>query len=139
MTEQPERAGRWGTARPGRREVLRGAAVVGAFLAADLGALSYANAWIGPARLTQQVFLDGFAKVFGRQPGFRKNHAKGVSVAGWFIALALSPAAPVRALGVVEAPMAAFAGRRLFAERLHILQILAGMAVLAGVLLTTLA
>src|ERR1700761_322113 len=84
MTEQPERAGRWGTTRPGRREVLRGAAVVGAFLAADLGAFLYANAWIGPARLTQQVFLDGFAKVFGRQPGFRKNHAKGVSVAGYF-------------------------------------------------------
>jgi catalase len=46
--------------------------------------LLYANSWIGPARLTPQVFLDGFAKVFGRQPGFRKNHAKGVSVAGWF-------------------------------------------------------
>jgi catalase len=84
MTEQPEHAGQWGAARPGRRAVLRGAAVVGAFLAADLGALLYANTWIGPARLTPQVFLDGFAKVFGRQPGFRKNHAKGVSVAGWF-------------------------------------------------------
>jgi drug/metabolite transporter (DMT)-like permease len=59
--------------------------------------------------------------------------------AGWFVALALSPAAPVRALGVVEAPMAAVAGRRLFSERLHVIQILAGSAVLAGVLLTTLA
>jgi drug/metabolite transporter (DMT)-like permease len=45
----------------------------------------------------------------------------------------------VRALGVIEAPMAAIAGRRFFSERLHILQILAGAAVLAGVLLTTLA
>jgi catalase len=84
MTEQPKDAGRWGTARPGRRDLLRGAAVVGAFLAVDLGAFLYANSWIGPARLAPQVFLDGFAKVFGRQPGFRKNHAKGVSVAGWF-------------------------------------------------------
>ncbi|MDR3510563.1 MAG: DMT family transporter [Caulobacteraceae bacterium] len=58
--------------------------------------------------------------------------------AGWFVALALSPAAPVRALGVIEAPIAAVAGRRLFSERLHGLQILAGCAVLAGVLLTTL-
>jgi drug/metabolite transporter (DMT)-like permease len=58
--------------------------------------------------------------------------------AGWFVALALSPAAPVRALGVIEAPIAAVAGRRLFSERLHPAQILAGAAVLAGVLLTTL-
>jgi catalase len=84
MTEQPEDAGHWGTARPGRRDVLRGAAVVGAFLAADLGALLYANKWIGPAGLTPRVFLDGFAKVFGRQPWFRKNHAKGVAVTGYF-------------------------------------------------------
>jgi drug/metabolite transporter (DMT)-like permease len=62
-----------------------------------------------------------------------------IASAGWFIALALSPAAPVRALGVIEAPMAAFAGRRLFAERLSVPQICAGAAVLLGVLLTTLA
>jgi drug/metabolite transporter (DMT)-like permease len=30
----------------------------------------------------------------------------------------LAPAAAVRAVGVVDIPMAAFAGRRLFAERL---------------------
>ena len=83
--------------------VLRGAAAVAAFLAVDVAALLTANNWIGPARLTPQTFLDGFAKVFGRQPGFRKNHAKGVSVTGWFDgngnASALSKAAvfgPVR-------------------------------------------
>ncbi|GAA0296861.1 DMT family transporter [Sphingomonas oligophenolica] len=58
--------------------------------------------------------------------------------AGWFFALALSPAAPVRALGVVEAPIAAWAGRRLFSERLHLRQILSGGAVMIGVVLTTL-
>src|SRR6202012_1616908 len=84
MTEHPEDAGRWGSARPARRDVLRGVAVVGVFLAADLGALLYANKWIGPARLTPGVFLDGFAKVFGRHPGFRKNHAKGLAVTGFF-------------------------------------------------------
>src|ERR1700744_4372722 len=84
MTEQPEKSGRSGPARPSRRDVLGGSAVVAAFLAADLGALLYASNWIGPARLTQRVFLDGFAKVFGRQPGFRKNHAKGVAVTGYF-------------------------------------------------------
>ena len=35
--------GRWGTARPGRRDVLRGIAAVGAFLAADVAALLIAN------------------------------------------------------------------------------------------------
>lgn len=84
MTSPSEPPGRWGTARPGRRDVLCGIAAVGAFLAADLAALLTANTWIGPARLTQQVFLDGFGRVFGRHPGFRKNHAKGVAVAGWF-------------------------------------------------------
>ena len=55
---------------------------------------------------------------------------------GWFIALALAPAASVRAVGVVEAPIAAIAGHRLFSERLSILQIIAGAAVAAGVVLT---
>jgi hypothetical protein len=43
--------------------------------------------------------------------------------AGWFIASALSPAAPVRASGVVEASETAFARRRFFDEKLHGIQI----------------
>lgn len=58
--------------------------------------------------------------------------------AGWFIALALSPAAPVRALGVIEAPIAALAGHRLFRETLHPKQVVAGLAVIAGIVLTSL-
>jgi drug/metabolite transporter (DMT)-like permease len=72
--------------------------------------------------------------------GWRESLAAGlcgaIASSGWFLALALSPAAPVRAVGVVEAPIAAVAGRRFFRERLHAQQILAGAAVLAGVLLT---
>jgi catalase len=70
--------------KPGRRELLRGAAAVGAFLTADVAGLLTAINWIGPSRLTPQAFLDGFNKAFGRHPGYRTNHAKGVSVAGWF-------------------------------------------------------
>jgi drug/metabolite transporter (DMT)-like permease len=74
--------------------------------------------------------------------GWRQSLAAGFcgacASAGWFLALNLAPAAPVRAVGVVEAPMAALAGRRLFAERLGFRQILAGAGVLAGVLMTTL-
>ncbi|MDT5273909.1 MAG: catalase [Mycobacterium sp.] len=83
-SEPSEPPGRWGTARPGRRDVLRGAAAVGAFLAVDLAAFLTANNWLGPARLTPKAFLDGFNKAFGRYHGYRTNHAKGVSVAGWF-------------------------------------------------------
>jgi len=74
--------------------------------------------------------------------GWRESLAAGlcgaIASSGWFLALALSPAAPVRAVGVVEAPIAAIAGRRFFRERLHAQQILAGCAVLAGVVLTAL-
>jgi drug/metabolite transporter (DMT)-like permease len=58
--------------------------------------------------------------------------------AGWFIALALVPAGLVRAVGVVEMPMAALAGRRLFAERVSPLQWIAGGVTAAGVALAAL-
>jgi len=57
---------------------------------------------------------------------------------GWFVALSLAAAAPVRAVGVVEAPIAALAGRRLFKERLSPLQLFAGAGVACGVVLTAL-
>src|ERR1700753_41663 len=83
MPEPSYPPGRCATARPGRRDVLRGAAAVGAFLGLDLAAFLTAFNWIGPKRLTPQAFLDGFNKAFGRHHGYRTNHAKGVSVTGW--------------------------------------------------------
>ena len=56
----------------------------------------------------------------------------------WFSALALSPAGPVRAVGVIEAPIAAVAGRRLFKERLSLRQMLGGTLTALGVVLTAL-
>ena len=53
----------------------------------------------------------------------------------WFTAFALAPAGPVRAVGVVEAPIAAFAGHRLFAERLSLTQMALGAMVAIGVML----
>ena len=58
--------------------------------------------------------------------------------AAWLLALGLAPAAAVRAVGVAEAPMAALAGRRLFAERLKPLQLLAGALTAVGVVMTAL-
>jgi catalase len=67
-----------------RRSVLLGLGAVGAFLAVDLGAVAYANDWIGGGGLSRKTFIDGFRFVFGPQPGFRKNHSKGVAVVGHF-------------------------------------------------------
>ncbi len=66
-----------------RRSVLVGLGAVGAFLAVDLGAVAYANHWIGSGS-TRKAFIDGFLDVYGRHLGFRKNHAKGVAVSGYF-------------------------------------------------------
>lgn len=59
--------------------------------------------------------------------------------AGWFVALALAPAGLVRAVGVVEMPIAALAGKRLFAEHISRWQWLFGGATAIGVLLAALA
>ena len=58
-----------------------------------------------------------------------------IASAGWFTAIAFSPAGPVRAVGMVEMPMAAIAGRRVFAERLTVWQWAAGVATALGVVL----
>ena len=58
--------------------------------------------------------------------------------AGWFVALALAPAGLVRAVGVVEMPIAALAGRRLFAERVSVRQWMAGGVTAAGIALAAL-
>jgi drug/metabolite transporter (DMT)-like permease len=56
----------------------------------------------------------------------------------WFTAMALSPVGPVRAVGVVEMPIAALAGRRLFAERLTLVQWVAGAITAVGVMMAAL-
>lgn len=56
----------------------------------------------------------------------------------WFGALALAPAGPVRAVGVIEAPIAAAVGRRLFRERLSLRQWTGGGLTTLGVVLTVL-
>jgi len=56
----------------------------------------------------------------------------------WFTAMAMSPVGPVRAVGVIEMPIAALAGRRLFAERLTGLQLIAGAVTALGVVMAAL-
>jgi drug/metabolite transporter (DMT)-like permease len=56
----------------------------------------------------------------------------------WLTALAMSPAGPVRAVGVIEMPISALVGRRLFAETLSWKQLALGAAVTLGVVLAAL-
>ncbi len=56
----------------------------------------------------------------------------------WITALALAPAAPVRAVGVIELPLSALVGRRLFAENLTLRQLAWGGATGLGVVLAAL-
>jgi drug/metabolite transporter (DMT)-like permease len=56
----------------------------------------------------------------------------------WFSALALAPAGQVRAVGVIEGPIAAAAAHRLLRERLTLRQIAGGTLAALGVAMTAL-
>jgi len=47
-------------------------------------ALAYVGGWLSPQRLTPQRIVDQFQQNAGVHPGYRRNHAKGVCVAGYF-------------------------------------------------------
>ncbi len=72
--------------------------------------------------------------------GWRQSLGAGLfgalASSGWFLALNLAPAAAVRALGVIEMPIAAAAGHRLFREKLSLRQTLGVMVIAAGVAMT---
>jgi catalase len=75
----------WANAPIDRRGVLLGIAAIGGFLAVDVGATLYARGPVGSnGRLSPQAFIDAFRHVYGSHPGFRRNHAKGVAVSGYF-------------------------------------------------------
>src|SRR5919108_5362128 len=59
-------------------------ALIGVALAAVAGSFAYLGGWFSPNDLTPARFTDGFEEVYGVHPGFRRNHAKGVGVSGFF-------------------------------------------------------
>jgi catalase len=51
------------------------------------GVFAWTAGWIAlesPRRATPQRIIDGFEAMTGRHPGFRRNHAKGICVSGYF-------------------------------------------------------
>src|SRR5713101_2004891 len=59
-------------------------ALIGVALAAVAGTFAYLGGWFTPHELTPARFVDGFEQVNGVHSGFRRNHAKGVCVSGYF-------------------------------------------------------
>src|SRR5947209_10992604 len=59
-------------------------ALIGVALAVVAGAFAYLGGWLTPKNLTPARFTDAFQRVDGLHAGFRRNHAKGVGVAGFF-------------------------------------------------------
>jgi catalase len=68
----------------GRAALMARFTLIGLILASVLGTFAYLGGWLSPNTLTPARFTDRFEEVNGVQPGFRRNHAKGVGVSGFF-------------------------------------------------------
>jgi catalase len=58
--------------------------VIGAAIAAVAVAFAYVGGWLTPQRLGPARMVNALEAVNGRHPGFRRNHAKGLCVTGFF-------------------------------------------------------
>lgn len=59
-------------------------AAIGLLLALIAALFLYAGGWFTPDKLTPATIVNTFEKVDGVHPGFRRNHAKGIDVTGYF-------------------------------------------------------
>ena len=107
-------------------------ATIGIVVAGIAGLFAYAGGWLTAHRLTPNSIIDTFEEVNGPHPGFRRNHAKGVCVSGYFDSngqgVALSKAAVFRAGRVPVIGRFALAGGQPYAADL--LQTVRSMALL---------
>jgi catalase len=71
-------------ARPSVPSTLARLAAVGVITLGVVVGFLYLGGWLSPHELTPARFVDGFEKVFGIHSGFRRNHAKGMCVSGFF-------------------------------------------------------
>jgi catalase len=58
--------------------------LIGAILLLTVLAIGYVGGWLAPKRLTAQRIVNQLQANAGVFPGYRRNHAKGVCVAGYF-------------------------------------------------------
>ena len=70
--------------RLGTVSTLTNFALIGVALAAVVGTFAFLGGWFTPHDLTPARFTDAFKHVDGAHSGFRRNHAKGLGVFGFF-------------------------------------------------------
>jgi catalase len=58
--------------------------MIGVVLVAIAGGFAYLGGWLTPGDLTPARFADAFEQANGVHAGFRRNHAKGLGVSGFF-------------------------------------------------------
>jgi catalase len=66
------------------RSVLTRLAVIGLATFLIAACFAWTGNWLPPRHLDQTSMIDTFEAVNGPHPGFRRNHAKGVCLTGWF-------------------------------------------------------
>lgn len=59
-------------------------ALIGVAVAGSAAAFGYVGGWLAPDRLSPDRLVDSLQANGGDHPGYRRNHAKGVCVAGYF-------------------------------------------------------
>jgi catalase len=84
MTSDPSSATRYRLQALADKSTLARLAGIGAAVLAVVICFAYVGGWLSPNRLTQARMIDTFQEVNGVWPGFRRNHAKGVCIAGYF-------------------------------------------------------
>jgi len=84
MSHHPEASAQVPNSRLGMASTLVRLGLIGAVLAAVAATYAYVGGWFAPNQLTPSRFVDGFEEVNGVHAGFRRNHAKGVCVSGFF-------------------------------------------------------
>src|SRR6266850_3103683 len=84
MSKVPEASAGAMPLRLGKANMLARLAFIGVVLAAVIGTFAYFGGWFTPNDLTPARFTDIFERVAGVHSGFRRNHAKGVGVSGFF-------------------------------------------------------
>lgn len=57
---------------------------IGVVIAVIAGLFAYVGGWLTPRTLTSKQIVDRFETLNGVHSGFRRNHAKGACVSGWF-------------------------------------------------------
>ena len=59
-------------------------ALIGLVVIAVAAAFAYVGGWLTPSRLTPKRIINALQASGGDHPGFRRNHAKGICVGGYF-------------------------------------------------------